>query len=192
MLSVQEELCAPRQRVYGFTCTSLRILCQTATRYSKALSTTHGQQSLHIQGIHFSESLLHPLCCVRTHTPTHYARYKMHLHDTWFFLFGNIIIAQFGVFIFFAESDTVTSLGSNVLKTIRSLVVIFTADVIFFLSSVSVEWLVLCFVLLRDLQLILSTLWILCLKMTVPKTPWNFTTLRYDFAFVCPCFGTNQ
>lgn len=45
-----EVLCVLRQRASGFTCISLKILLQTAAKYSKALSTMHGLQFLHIQG----------------------------------------------------------------------------------------------------------------------------------------------
>jgi hypothetical protein len=50
-LFVQGELCVLKQKVYGFTWTSLRVLWQTVARYLKALSTMHGPRCQHTQGI---------------------------------------------------------------------------------------------------------------------------------------------
>ena len=51
-LFVQEELCVLKQKVYGFIWISLRALWQIVARYSKALSTMHGPQFLHTQGMY--------------------------------------------------------------------------------------------------------------------------------------------
>lgn len=49
-LFAPEELCAPKLKAYGFICTLLKTLLQIAVRYSKVLSTMHGQPSQHIRG----------------------------------------------------------------------------------------------------------------------------------------------